>query len=86
VGGVATENITEDIHTSVRLHSRGWSSLFVNEPLAYGIAPQTIQSFLLLRLRWARGAMQLYRGGQSLLWIPGLSLSQRVSYLSSFLA
>jgi len=82
VGGVATETITEDIHTSVRLHSRGWSSLFVNEPLAYGIAPQTMQSFLLRRLRWARGTMQLYRGSQSPLWIPGLSLSQRVSYLS----
>lgn len=55
VGGVATETITEDIHASVRLHSRGWSSLFVNEPLAYGIAPQTMQSFLLLRLRCAWG-------------------------------
>lgn len=86
VGGVATETITEDIHTTVRLHSRGWSSYFVNEPLAYGIAPQTIQSFLLQRLRWAQGTMQLYRSGESPLWIRGLSLSQRLSYLASFLA
>ncbi|NPV78459.1 MAG: glycosyltransferase [Anaerolineae bacterium] len=86
VGGVATETITEDIHTTVRLHSRGWKTLFVNEPLAFGIAPQTIRAFLLQRLRWAQGTMQLYRSKESPLWVPGLSLRQRASYLSSFLA
>lgn len=86
VGGVATETITEDIHTTVRLHSRGWKTLFVNEPLAYGIAPQTIRAFLLQRLRWAQGTMQLYRSKESPLWIRGLTIKQRLSYLSSFLA
>ena len=86
VNGVATGTITEDIETSVRLHSRGWSSYFVNEPLAYGIAPETVRSFLVQRLRWARGTMQLYRGPDSPLWIKGLTLRQRISYLSSFLA
>jgi cellulose synthase (UDP-forming) len=86
VGGVATETITEDIHTSVRLHSRGWSSHFVREPLAFGIAPQTVQAYLLQRLRWAQGTMQLYRSKDSPLWIQGLSLQQRLSYFASFLA
>jgi len=86
VGGVATETITEDIHTSVRLHSCGWSSYFVREPLAFGIAPQTVQAYLLQRLRWAQGTMQLYRSKESPLWIPGLSLRQRLSYFASFLA
>ncbi|GIV64079.1 MAG: hypothetical protein KatS3mg045_1418 [Bellilinea sp.] len=86
VGGVATETITEDIHTSVRLHSRGWKSLFVNESLAFGIAPQTVTAYLLQRLRWAQGTMQLYRGKESPLWIPGLNLAQRLSYLASFMA
>jgi len=86
VGGVATETITEDIHTSVRLHARGWRSLFLNEVLAYGVAPQTITAFLLQRLRWAQGTMQLYRSHESPLWIPGLTLRQRLSYSLSFLA
>ena len=86
VGGVAVESITEDIHTSVRLHSKGWESLFINEVLAYGIAPQTMSAFLLQRLRWAQGTMQLYRSKDSPLWIRGLSIKQRISYLSSFLA
>ncbi len=86
VGGVATETVTEDIHTSVRLHSRGWKTLFVNEPLAFGIAPQTIKAFLLQRKRWAQGTMQLYSSKESPFWISGLSLEQRLSYISSFLA
>jgi cellulose synthase (UDP-forming) len=86
VGGVATETITEDIHTTVRLHSKGWKTLFVNEPLAYGIAPQTVRAFLVQRLRWAQGTMQLYRSKESPLWIKGLTLKQRISYMSSFLA
>lgn len=86
VGGVATETITEDIHTTVRMHNRGWKTLFVNEPLAFGIAPQTVKAFLLQRLRWAQGTMQLYRSQDSPLWIPGLTWRQRFSYLSSFLA
>lgn len=86
VNGVARGTITEDIETSVLWHSRGWSSYFVNEPLAYGIAPETVQSFLVQRLRWARGTMQLYRGHDSPLWIKGLSFAQRVSYLASWLA
>jgi len=85
-GGVATSTVTEDIHTSVRLHSRGWSSLFVNEPLAFGIAPETLHSFLVQRLRWAQGTMQLYRSSESPLWIRGLTWRQRLSYLASFMA
>ncbi|MFN3309449.1 MAG: glycosyltransferase family 2 protein [Anaerolineales bacterium] len=86
VGGVATETITEDIHTSVRLHSCGWSSYFLREPLAFGIAPQTVQAYLSQRLRWAQGTMQLYRSKESPLWIRGLTVQQRLSYLASFLA
>jgi cellulose synthase (UDP-forming) len=86
VGGVATESVTEDIHTSVRFHSRGWRLLFVNEVLAFGIAPQTIKAFLVQRLRWAQGTMQLYKSKDCPLWIPGLTFKQRISYLSSFLA
>jgi len=86
IGGVATETITEDIHTTVRLHSNGWKTLFINEPVAFGIAPQTIKAFLVQRLRWAQGTMQLYRSKDSPLWVHGLSFEQRLSYTSSFLA
>jgi cellulose synthase (UDP-forming) len=86
IGGVADTTITEDIHTSVRLHANGWNTLFVNEELAFGQAPLTIHAFLLQRLRWAQGTMQLYRSKESPFWMPGLNLSQRLSYFASFRA
>lgn len=38
IGGFATGTVTEDIHTSLRLHKRGWHSVYLPESLAYGIA------------------------------------------------
>lgn len=86
IGGVADATITEDIHTTVRLHAKGWNTLFVDEELAFGQAPLTIHAFLLQRLRWAQGTMQLYRSKESPFWVAGLTLSQRLSYFASFRA
>lgn len=85
VGGVAVETVTEDLHTSVRLHARGWRTVYLDEALAFGIAPQTYVAYALQRYRWARGTWQLYLGKESPLWIRGLTVRQRLSYVASFL-
>ncbi len=41
VGGLATESITEDIHTTIRLHRAGWKTVYHNEPHARGLAAST---------------------------------------------
>ncbi|HHC09568.1 MAG TPA: glycosyltransferase [Actinobacteria bacterium] len=84
VGGVATETITEDIHTTVRLHARGWKTVAHNEVLAHGIAPADAESYLLQRHRWAAGAMQLLRVDNPLT-IPGLTLAQRLAYAATLI-
>ena len=38
IGGFSTETITEDMETSLVLHSRGWKSVYYGESLAYGLA------------------------------------------------
>ena len=83
VGGVAMETVTEDIHTSIRLHARGWKTVYHDEVLAYGIAPQTLVAFKVQRLRWAQGTMQLLRSRENPLIVGGLSLAQRLNYLAS---
>src|SRR5229473_4293669 len=45
VGGLATETVTEDIHTSLRLHAAGWKSVCHEEVLAMGLAPQDYLAF-----------------------------------------
>jgi cellulose synthase (UDP-forming) len=83
VGGVATESITEDLQTTLRLHARGWKTAYHSEVLAYGIAAQTLHAFAVQRLRWAQGTMQLLRSRENPLLLPGLSLAQRLSHLAS---
>ncbi len=84
VGGFATETVTEDLHTSIRLHARGWKSVYHSEVLAYGLAPSTAEPYRIQRLRWGRGAMQVLRLDNPL-WRRGLTLPQRLTYLASMI-
>jgi cellulose synthase (UDP-forming) len=84
VGGIATETVTEDIHTSLRLHAAGWKSIYHNEMLFMGLAPQDYLAFTVQRLRWGQGAMQVLRR-ENLLFKRGLSFVQRVNYFASII-
>jgi cellulose synthase (UDP-forming) len=80
VGGVATETVTEDLHTSLRLHRRGWRLVYHNKVVALGIAPDDYDGFILQRLRWAQGAMQVIRREG---FLRGLTIPQRLNYIAS---
>lgn len=82
VGGLATETVTEDIHTSLRLHAAGWKSVCHEEVLAIGLAPQDYLAFTVQRLRWGQGAMQVLRR-ENPLFKRGLTFAQRINYLAS---
>ncbi|MHB1501070.1 MAG: glycosyltransferase [Candidatus Dormibacteria bacterium] len=84
VGGLATETVTEGIHTSLRLHRRGWKTVFHNEVLAHGLAAGNVVQYLSQRLRWGIGAMQLLRR-ENPATVSGLTLMQRMSYLTTLL-
>jgi cellulose synthase (UDP-forming) len=84
VGGVATDTVTEDIHTTIRLHRRGWRTVYHNEVLAQGLAAGTANQYLSQRLRWGTGAMQVLRAENPGV-VSGLTLGQRVSYLATLL-
>ena len=84
IGGFATGTITEDLHTSIRLHAKGYKSVYHAEPLAFGLAPEAIEPFLSQRIRWGQGAMHVWRM-EGLLTHRGLSWAQRVNYLASVL-
>jgi cellulose synthase (UDP-forming) len=85
IGGVATESITEDFLTSIKLNSKGWKIKYHNEVLAFGIAPQSLYAFNLQRLRWAQGAMKILKSRYNPLIVPGLTLKQRLSHFSAIL-
>jgi cellulose synthase (UDP-forming) len=81
-GGFNLLSITEDIHTSQKLHARGWRSAFVDEDLAAGLSAETFQGYLVQRRRWMLGCLQIFFRDNPLLE-RGLPLRHRVGYLAS---
>ncbi len=82
IGGFATGTITEDLHTSLKMHKRGWLSAYHAEALAFGLSPSDFDQYQTQRLRWARGAMQVWTK-EGFLFSKQLSVAQRLSYLAS---
>lgn len=86
IGGVATETIAEDFHTTIRLQRAGWRTRYQREILVQGLAPFDLAGYLLQRDRWARGNLAVLRTPESPLRARELTWRQRLSYLASLLA
>lgn len=84
VGGIAIETVTEDAHTSLKMHSRGWKSAYINIPQAAGLATESLSAHIGQRIRWARGMAQIFRRDNPML-MRGLKLGQRLCYTNAML-
>lgn len=82
IGGFAPETVTEDAHTTLRLHRAGWDSAYLNLPLAAGLATERLGRHIAQRRRWARGMLQILRLDPPLFG-PGLTIAQRLCYLQA---
>lgn len=80
IGGFATGVITEDMATGMLIQAEGYQTVFVNEVIAVGLAPETYKDLLKQRDRWGRGNIQVLRKFNPLK-IKGLSLIQKILYL-----
>lgn len=82
VGGISGETITEDAETALKLHGLGLKSAYLGIPMISGLQPETFSGFILQRVRWAQGMMQIF-----LLSNPWrsktLTLWQKLSYTNS---
>jgi cellulose synthase (UDP-forming) len=84
IGGVATDTVTEDAHTALRLHRHGYRSAYLNLTQAAGLATESLAQMVKQRIRWARGMAQIFRIDNPLLG-KGLSLMQRLCYSNAML-
>ena len=82
VGGFATETVTEDAHTAIRLHAKKWNSAYLNRNLAGGLAAESFGDICLQRIRWGMGMCRILRVDNPL-FMRGLSLAQRLCYLTA---
>lgn len=84
IGGIAVETVTEDAHSSLKMNRKGWSSAFINIPLAAGLATESLSAHIGQRIRWARGMIQVLRVDNPLFG-RGLSISQRLCFFNGML-
>jgi len=82
IGGFRTETVTEDIHTSMVIHARGYRSCYLNKVLAAGLMPETFESSMKQRVRWAMGHVQIFFQTNPFT-MRGLTMAQRFGYFAS---
>lgn len=80
VNGFATGVITEDMATGMLIQAKGWKTVFVNEVLAVGLAPETYKDLIKQRDRWCRGNIQVMKKW-NIFTLKGLSWMQKLLYI-----
>jgi cellulose synthase (UDP-forming) len=84
VGGIAVETVTEDAHTALKMHRRGYNTAYLREVLAGGLATESLSGHIGQRIRWARGMAQIFRLDNPFRG-KGLNFFQRLCYSNAML-
>jgi cellulose synthase (UDP-forming) len=58
IGGHAA-GLSEDMHTAMQLHAKGWKSVYVPEILTRGLVPSSLGAYYKQQLKWSRGTFEL---------------------------
>lgn len=80
IGGHA-QGLAEDLQTSIRIHSKGWKSVYNPVIVSRGLVPEDFASFCKQQLKWARGVFELLFDEMPIV-MKNLSFWQKISYLS----
>ncbi len=83
VGGFPTDSITEDFMLTLALQEKGHRTVYLNEPLTEGLAPEGLKEYVTQRARWCLGLMQIARGPLGPLAKNNMRLRDRWSVLDS---
>lgn len=85
VGGFPTESITEDFMLTLALQDKGHRTVYLNEPVTEGLAPEGLKEYVTQRARWCLGLMQIARSRLGPLGHNRLRLRDRWSVADSVL-
>ena len=86
IGGFPTDSVTEDYLVSLRLREKGFRTVYLNEALSLGLAPEGLAEYSGQRSRWALGFVQICRGPSGpLRFHNGLPFVDRIMLCETFL-
>ncbi|UGY25596.1 MULTISPECIES: glycosyltransferase family 2 protein [Bradyrhizobium] len=77
--------MTEDFLLTLKLAENGWQTVYLNEPLTEGLAPEGLQEYIVQRGRWCLGLMQIVRNSYSPFGLHRLGLMHRIGIIDSLL-
>ena len=83
IGGFPTDSITEDFMLTLALQDAGWSTVYLDEALTEGLAPEGLKEYVTQRARWCLGLMQIARSRLGPLARNNLRLRDRWSVADS---
>jgi cellulose synthase (UDP-forming) len=85
IGGFPTDSVTEDYLLTLRLKEVGYATVYLNEPLTFGLAPEGLKEYITQRGRWCLGFIQIIRGRSGPFARSALGLRDRLLLILSFL-
>tara|TARA_R110001592_G_scaffold68389_2_gene209596 strand:- start:1385 stop:2998 length:1614 start_codon:yes stop_codon:yes gene_type:complete len=80
IGGHA-QGLAEDLQTSIRIHAKGWKSIYNPVIVSRGLVPEDFTSFCKQQLKWSRGVFELLFDEMPAA-LKHLTFWQKLSYLS----
>ncbi|HBB67394.1 MAG: hypothetical protein A2X28_07190 [Elusimicrobia bacterium GWA2_56_46] len=85
VGGFDESSITEDFATSVKLHVKGYKSLYHPHVKVFGLGPDTLPAYFKQQARWSGGTVSVFKRIIQLFFRSPRSLTP-MQWLEYFLA
>jgi cellulose synthase (UDP-forming) len=85
IGGFPTDSVTEDYLVTLRLREVGYQTIYLNEQLSLGLAPEGLKEYVTQRSRWCLGFVQICRGKSGPLRRNRLSFVDRIILSETFL-
>ena len=86
IGGFPTDSVTEDYLVTLKMKAAGFRTVYLNERLSLGLAPEGLKEYITQRSRWALGFAQIFRGSLGPMRLHnGLTIVDRISLIETFL-
>ena len=86
IGGFPTDSVTEDYLLTLRMAEVGYKTVYLNERLSLGLAPEGLAEYCVQRSRWCLGFVQICRGRNGPFSTKAhIPLVHRVMLVESFL-
>lgn len=83
IGGWCEDVITEDSELGMRIHERGYRTIYIDRSYGKGLMPLSFSSYKKQRFRWAFGNMQTIKKNIRILLRGNLTGLQKICYLGA---